>query len=824
MDSRRLATVICVALAAMLLGLPGAAGAKPATSGAADGRAGSPWPVADVMGAEHARWRIATTANREVKINAQMVIASVVVSGVCARCGPGGTDTTEERCRFAIFVQFPHVAGAASYNVVVQDKHPRVNTTRNFTGPPFNDNIEGYKTPGGAHWFGGLTGGAGPAPCPTDPYEGGRFEILKAVAIFDGKGRIVGTVRKADGTGAAGTRVTASGTSTVSTKTTAGGGYSMKVKDGRYQVSAKGYCVVGPAGCKKSKTVKVKDGPQQVDFGPRPRVTLAGRVIERSCDHAVCSEPAGLGGAEVTASSLDGESPALASSGPDGAWSVEVPSGRWKVRAAQAGRSLMPSSRKFNAKKDVTGLDFESCLFTGTPAGPSCDPDGIDWSMPDRLTLDTPKKHFTDIGLPDKAFLDPRTWETELFLTKAIDPLPSACRRAGNDVRWRWIVKPSTAVKGKVPDGCRTEAMVTRLGDYNVTAVKERRRGGEWEEEHRVGPVKVTLDDVVLAGVGDSSASGEGNPKFYFEQCDRSVVAYQFQAALFVEQEDPHTTVTFLHPACSGARLDHMWKREFRGTRGDAHLPPQLHQIASRLTRKDIRRKPKIDAAMAGVGVNDIGFGPVLEYCLAFEHQIPAFRCPDGKVKAELDADGFVVRFYSHEAGRPLSDWIDDMVGARALRPKYAAFMREVRAGLEDGGLGLRKTARVLLTQYPNFSRNKDGVCDTSGNTLPPRWFPSTWGWMGDLGERLSKVIRGSSALGYTVVPMTQETFHPHGYCVYDGTSWFVGIFESRWRQGNVNGGFHPNAAGHGEMAAETRATLCEALYGNPACQGRFRG
>ena len=266
MDSRRLATVLCTALAAMLLGLSGAAGANPAMSGAADGWAGSAWPVADVMGAEQARWRIATTANREVKINAQMVIATQESVADCSRCGPHGTDTKVERCSYAIFVQFPAVAGAASYNVVVQDKHPRINTTRNLTGPPFNDNSEGFKTPAGAHWFGGLTGGSGPAPCPTDPYEGGRFEILKAVAIFDDKARIVGNVKDADGNGVPGVRVTARGARTYSATAGIGGAYNMKVKKGRYAVSARPYCVVGAAGCKPSKTVKVTSGAQQVDF------------------------------------------------------------------------------------------------------------------------------------------------------------------------------------------------------------------------------------------------------------------------------------------------------------------------------------------------------------------------------------------------------------------------------------------------------------------------------------------------------------------------------------------------------------------------------
>ena len=741
----------------------------------------------------------------------------------------GGAGNGEEGgCSYTVpVVRYPAVKDAIGYRAVVYDTYYG---NRTLGGPPFQDDSPYGKAPSGTHQheLAGLFGNGGAEGCgEAAAYYRERMTFLSAVAIFkpDDTPRIVGTVRTADGTGKAGVKVTAAGPRTVSTKTDVTGYYRMKVKKGRYAVSARPHCVVGAAGCKQSKTVKVTSGAQQVDFGPRPRVTLSGRVVEQQCDRLACTAPVGLEGAGVGASSADGEDPALARTGPDGNWSVEVPAGRWKVAAAQEGRSFKPSVRRVDAEGNSGGLDFESCQPVGSLAGSSCDPDGIDWRMPDRLSAAIAKKEFRMIGLPSEAFLDPPTWEMELSVTIQGLEAKFACNRRRSELRWRWEVKPrkaDTDVKGKIPDGCRTRAHVTRLGDFDVKAILERRIGGSWEEEHRVGPVKVTLDDVILAGVGDSSASGEGNPKFYFEKCDRSVVAYQFQAALFVEQQDPHTSVTFLHPACSGARLDHMWKRPFRGTRSDTHLPPQLAQIADRL--RGLRRKPKVAAAMAGVGVNDIGFGPILEHCLGpiLDARIPAVPCPDGTVDAVRDADGFVTQFYSTDHGRPLSSWIDDLM--RALKPRYAAFMTHVRAGLEDDGLGLRKPARVLLTQYPNFSHNKDGVCDTSGNTIPPVWSTRTWGWMSELGERLSEVIRESSALGYTPVPMNQSTFHPHGYCVYDGTSWFVGILQSRWRQGNFNGGFHPNADAHAVIADETRAKLCEALYGNPACEGRFRG
>jgi hypothetical protein len=52
----------------------------------------------------------------------------------------------------------------------------------------------------------------------------------------------------------------------------------------------------------------------------------------------------------------------------------------------------------------------------------------------------------------------------------------------------------------------------------------------------------------------------------------------------------------------------------------------------------------------------------------------------------------------------------------------------------------------------------------------------------------------------------------------------FVGVFQSLGSQYNHKGGFHPNAEAHTIMARPAQAELCNALYGNPTCEGRFSG
>ena len=181
----------------------------------------------------------------------------------------GGEGSGEGGCSYVVpVVRYPAVKDAIGYRAVVYDTYYG---NRTFGGPPFDDDFPYGAAPAGTHQH-GLAGafGAGNAQSCSDTaaYYRGRMKFLSAVAIFkpDDTPRIVGTVRKADGAGRAGARVTAVGPKTVSTKTDATGYYRMKVKKGRYTVSAKGYCVVGLPGCKSKKVVNVRGGSEQVDF------------------------------------------------------------------------------------------------------------------------------------------------------------------------------------------------------------------------------------------------------------------------------------------------------------------------------------------------------------------------------------------------------------------------------------------------------------------------------------------------------------------------------------------------------------------------------
>ena len=78
--------------------------------------------------------------------------------------------------------------------------------------------------------------------------------------------------------------------------------------------------------------------------------------------------------------------------------------------------------------------------------------------------------------------------------------------------------------------------------------------------------------DVVIAVVGDSMSSGEGDPdrarlwqfdtspvEWMDERCHRSMNSGGARAALQFERDNPHLSVTLLNYACSGARTRTAW-------------------------------------------------------------------------------------------------------------------------------------------------------------------------------------------------------------------------------------------------------------------------
>jgi hypothetical protein len=197
-------------------------------------------------------------------------------------------------------------------------------------------------------------------------------------------------------------------------------------------------------------------------------------------------------------------------------------------------------------------------------------------------------------------------------------------------------------------------------------------------EEGPVTRISTQIDvrDILIAGMGDSIAAGEGNPDrpvalsddgFCFRQfvgtaasqyyrpgragfkgdkscettradpgavdawnkqsahwqnaaCHRSLYSYQVRAALALAVENPHIAVTFVPLACTGATIDAgiLGPRRAReldcgGFKCPATVPSQMSQLTSLLAQARKQDKSRgLDLIFLTIGANDIDFSGIV--------------------------------------------------------------------------------------------------------------------------------------------------------------------------------------------------------------------
>lgn len=425
------------------------------------------------------------------------------------------------------------------------------------------------------------------------------------------------------------------------------------------------------------------------------------------------------------------------------------------------------------------------------------DADGIDWTMPPRLGVAS-----GPYGLPSTNEVFPKSWRARIFPTFA--GAPATC---GGGVRWRWTIGLPPGAKllsDKPKPGCSVFLEVSKLGTYHVEASEETLAKGKWKATGKSLPQAVLLRDFVIAGVGDSNGSGEGNTPFYFPRCDRGEASYQYQAALYVEKQDPRSSVTFLHASCSGARIDHVVSTPYQGIYPEAGpLVPQVDQIRERLSVPGPKRK--VDAAIVSAGVNDLAFGPLMAYCVTSVASAPNTPCEGLSTATTLDVSGRVAGWASAPSGPTLADQLGILQGQ--LLARYGPLASAL------GGLGIAPK-RVVITQYPDFTNGDDGKpCGPTGAALLST---STWTFLGLNAALLNRTIAAAAqAHGWTLAPVDSAAFANRGYC--SSKSLFVGIIDSSLLFDDA-GPFHPNREAHEVEAQEVEPGLCASLGIGATC------
>lgn len=416
------------------------------------------------------------------------------------------------------------------------------------------------------------------------------------------------------------------------------------------------------------------------------------------------------------------------------------------------------------------------------------------------------------------------------------------------------------------------------------------------------GSIVVSIQDFLIVSMGDSYASGEGNPEKHvtepdraywaddgtaqsdndFEDtnfcldCDesntgyiggtphvvasslqnqyhirshRSTFAAPAQVALSLENADPHTSVTFVFLAQSGATIYNGLIGPYDGA---VDVYPSADAMKSQVDQlKDLIGNRPVDALLLSAGGNDVGFANAVQSLIIREENGDYLPFP---LIAESIEDGYWTRVEDQEnvlvqlaelTGLINVPWPDNLTGLRGLYDAYKNF----RARLNDERI---YPFNVYITEYPApLYKLSDGeliycnpvlteLADT--RKLGINWIDreintTELAWIDEnlLTPLNDNIYQNAHQLGWIPVLVNSNDSLPHGLCnespygvntgSYPNTPsniapsgptarWFRRAKEAAWIQGpgddpaSTKGVIHPNEYGHQWVAQRILSSL----------------
>jgi len=373
--------------------------------------------------------------------------------------------------------------------------------------------------------------------------------------------------------------------------------------------------------------------------------------------------------------------------------------------------------------------------------------------------------------------------------------------------RYEWTVErvPSgfKNVFGTLAAGpsCKATVDVPSPGTYKIT-LTIRMRGGSFL---RSDPVTYRLRDALVVSLGESAASGQGNPDERGEptllgsgQCEfttlsmiaeglvgvsmerdptwqeplayRSYQSGPSRAALALEDLRAGKVVTFLSFASSGAEIETGLFEPQRDFQDVGQIEEARRTVAGR----------KIDALLLSIGGNDVGFGPGLKDLVKDfmgQGQDATFAEINTKI-AQLP-----------QKYLRLAERIEDRLNPRKVYiTEYPTAFFDRSDGTPGGGCGIFDSSFELDISAEDGRRIRDA------------------------GRRLNAAVRqAADRHGWVFVDGIEAGFAGHGYC--SDNSFFVFAEDSCRQQGNFEGTMHPNAAGHAVYSRRLQAALARRLF-----------
>jgi lysophospholipase L1-like esterase len=332
----------------------------------------------------------------------------------------------------------------------------------------------------------------------------------------------------------------------------------------------------------------------------------------------------------------------------------------------------------------------------------------------------------------------------------------------------------------------------------------------------------IFVHDLLIAGLGDSIASGDGNPdraialaddgfcfrrffsgarKQYFRPgragyrgakacdgsfeansdwsqhgarwlnaaCHRSLYGYQMRTALALAIENGHGAVTFVPLACTGATLesgllDRQRARETTcGARGACPntVPAQLVQLRDALALARRHRPDRaLDLVLLTIGANDIGFSELLADVIVKSETERALFRRSGLIGAIDDAEQVLNTKLPISFAR-LRASLKGMVGGNLA---HVVFVSYGNPALQEGG-SLCGGGLAGFDIHPSFEVDAARL-QRVGDFVAGKFFPA----LRALATCEAGLCQDPASERMTFVDAHQQAFADHGFCAHADT------------------------------------------------------
>ncbi len=523
--------------------------------------------------------------------------------------------------------------------------------------------------------------------------------------------------------------------------------------------------------------------------------------------------------------------------------------------------------------------DDDDDLINPYPPNYQAPPNGFVWSVPARYGGDWNNDLMVDTYWRvasidyDPNYIYPEHWPMNFNGCQTVEDLVGT----GTNT-YQWNIE-GTNLSG----GCVFSYNFHAQGTYPITMTVTASDGSS-----TAFPQEVYIKDYFIAAIGDSLASGEGNPdihqrfngiglpseeaKWQDKRCHRSADAYPSQAAIALELSDPHSSVTFISFACSGATiLTPQWDPyglqlgwpplnlhpdpslyrgmgildRYIGTIWDDHniitfLPSQIDQLQTALERPGGGAARQFDALIISAGGNDLHFGDIASTCLFEDNCWPNSMVFENST-TEYNMSALINRALTPHAANGSPTSIPDSLSALAtavnnLDPKptnvYITQYADQTRGDVAGDPSVRRCSLLFDIFWPlNYGATPQEAgplaeiglwgLDQAIETIAGENVNNGWQYIDGITTYEVDPNRPHGAPGMF---QRDDNGNGHGYCAAD--NWIVRADESEIIQGPwgirlINKGtLHPN--GEGIQAMKERLLyymlpdLESSLPGNP--------